>query len=342
MRVLVSRTDRVGDAVLTLPLCALLTQELAADVIVLCRRYCRPVFEASRFVTEIVEWDSVPARARDQRQLLARAQADVILHLFPRPDIAWAAAGARIRARIGTSHRWYHWLTCTHLEHFSRKRSTLHEAQLNIRLARRLLHAAPSLETLSRLTTLHSCVPLAPEVEAFIDPTRLAVVLHPGSGGSGRQWPLTHWHDLAWSVDPSKIQLFVTGSREERAALDSWWATLPAYVIDLMGQLELPQLIALLAGVDGIVAAGTGPLHLAAALGRHALGLYPPTPPIHAGRWAPLGPAAESLTAPARCSARHRSRDECTCMEALSVAAVRKRIEAWEEARTTPLNPVQR
>lgn len=336
MRVLVSRTDRVGDAVLTLPLCALLTQELGAEVIALGQRYCRAVFEASPFVSEVVDWDSVPMRWREQRQLLARTEADVILHVFPRPAIAWAAVGARIPRRIGTSHRWYHWSTCTDLEHFSRKRSTLHEAQLNIKLARRLLPSVPSVETLSRLTTLRPCVPLPADIDALIDATRLGVVLHPGSGGSAREWPLTHWHDLAWSVDPSRIQLFISGSGQERAALDSWCATLPSHVVDVMGRLELAGLIALLARVDGIVAASTGPLHLAAALGRHAVGLYPPTPPIHAGRWGPVGPYAESLTAPMQCRERHNSRDRCECMQTITVTAVKDRIDAWQEARIAP------
>jgi ADP-heptose:LPS heptosyltransferase len=102
--------------------------------------------------------------------------------------------------------------------------------------------------------------------------------------------------------------------------------------MDLTGRLDLAQLIALLARVDGLVAASTGPLHLAAGVGTHALGLYSPTPPVHPGRWAPLGPRAEFIAAPASC-AGCRTGGECTCMQAIAPEAVRARVLGWERTR---------
>src|SRR5436305_4184427 len=222
MRVLVSRTDRIGDVVLTLPLCALLREKLGAEVIVLSQEYCRPVFEACPHVSEVVEWDSVEKRGRAQRDLLAHCHADVVLHVYPRMAIANAALAARIPLRIGTSHRWYHWATCNELEHYSRKRSNLHEAQLNIRLARRLLgDIAPSAQSIC-LTTLQPRTSLPSDVEKLLDPSLTTVVLHPGSGGSGREWPLDRWHDLAWSLAGEGFQLLISGSETERLALDPW------------------------------------------------------------------------------------------------------------------------
>lgn len=340
MRVLVSRTDRIGDVVLTLPLCALLETQLGAEVVALGRAYSRPVFEACPYIADVIEWDSAAGERQAERDLLAASGADVILHVRPRWPIARAALAARIPRRIGTSHRWYHWLTCNELEHYGRRNSTLHEAQLNVRLAQRLLdEPAPPLDSLSRLTTLCPRVPIPTEVHSLLDPSRLIVVLHPGSGGSGRQWPLDHWHDLAWALDESKVQLLISGSDAEHEALSPWLATLPPHVTNIMGRLDIAELIAFLAAVDGIVAASTGPLHLAAALGRHALGLFPPTPPLHAGRWAPLGPLAEWLAPDGACAA-HRSADgnaSCDCMRSITVEAVKSRVLAWRSARTVAL-----
>jgi len=301
VRVLVSRTDRIGDVVLTLPLCALLRSRLGAEVVVLGRRYTRPLFEASSQVDAILDWDD--AETLDQQrqgEFLREVQADAIVHVFPRPDIARAALVAGIPLRIATSHRWYNWLTCNALEHFSRKRSSLHEAQLNIRLARRLLGAQiPSLAELAPLTALAPQVPVPSAIAARLIDNRFRLVLHPGSNGSAREWPLAHWRALAESLDPTRVQVLVTGSEAEGAVLREWIGTLPPGVVDLTGRLDLAELIALLARVDGLVAASTGPLHLAAAVGIHALGLFPATPPIHPGRWAPLGVQAEVLVAPA-------------------------------------------
>jgi ADP-heptose:LPS heptosyltransferase len=319
VRVIVSRTDRIGDVVLTLPLCALLHSRGDVEVVMLGRGYTRPLLEASPHVDAILDWDQVSGMDADQqRDFLRAARADAIVHVFPRPDIARAALAAGIPLRIGTSHRWYHWLTCNALEHFSRKRSPLHEAQLDVRLARRLLGATmPSLEELAPLTALVPRVPVPAGVASRLRDDRFRLVLHPGSSGSAREWPLAHWKALAESLDPARVQLMISGSEAEGAALREWIGSLPREVVDLTGQLGLAELIALLWEADGLIAASTGPLHLAAGVGIHALGLFPSTPPIHPGRWAPLGARAEVLAAPAQ------------DLAAITPATVRERVMRW-------------
>ena len=205
VRIIVSRTDRIGDVVLTLPLCALLRAQLGAQVVALGRDYTRPLLEASPHVDEVLDWDAGSARDVDaQRKFLRDVRADAIVHVFPRADIARAALAAKIPLRIGTSHRWYHWLTCNALEHFSRKRSTLHEAQLDIRLARRLLvRDVPSLGELAALTALVPRAPVPLDIASRLRDDRFRLVLHPGSSGSAREWPLAHWKTLAESLDPA-------------------------------------------------------------------------------------------------------------------------------------------
>src|ERR1700755_3046907 len=112
-RILVSRTDRIGDVVLTLPLCGLLKAR-GHRVIFLGRAYTRPVLEACDAVDEIVEWND--ARGADARALVASAQADAVLHVKPNRGVAWAACQARVPLRIGTSRRAAHWLLCNRLE----------------------------------------------------------------------------------------------------------------------------------------------------------------------------------------------------------------------------------
>ena len=111
LRVLVSRTDRIGDVVLTLPLCGLLKARRGARVIVLGRRYTRPVLEACDAVDEILAWDDA-LTADAARDLIASARADVVLHVRPDRAIARAAHRARVPSRVGTNGRLYHhWQT---------------------------------------------------------------------------------------------------------------------------------------------------------------------------------------------------------------------------------------
>ncbi|HZF67741.1 MAG TPA: glycosyltransferase family 9 protein, partial [Gemmatirosa sp.] len=280
-RILVSRTDRIGDVVLTLPLCGLLKAELGATVIALGRRYTRPVLEACDAVDEVLEWDdAAPGGAR--RALLASARADTILHVFPRRAIAVDAWRSRIPTRVGTSRRAYHWLTCNRLERLSRRGSALHEAQLDVQLARGLLPRVD--HTLAELAPYGRLVPRVPvpaDVAPLLAPDRFTLVVHPRSLGSGREWPLAAWSALVAALPAARFRVLVTGSRDEGAALAPWLATLPAHAHDVTGRVSLPELVALLAAADGVIAAGTGPLHVAAAAGARALGLFPPVRPIH-------------------------------------------------------------
>src|SRR5690606_29135082 len=68
-------------------------------------------------------------------------------------------------------------------------------------------------------------------------------------------------------------------------------------VVDISGMMNLSQFLAFIQQSDGLLACSTGPLHLAAALGKAAIGLYPPERPVHPGRWAPLGKNAKVLVA---------------------------------------------
>jgi len=335
-RILVSRTDRIGDVVLTLPLCALLAEQLGARVLFLGKSYTRPVLEASPYVHEVFTWE-VPDRAPvPQRDLMAATRADAIVHVFPHKTIARAARVAGVPRRIGTSRRWFHWLTCTDFTHEGRRRSPLHEAQLNVRAAAPLLgDVTPSLEQLAPYTRLVPRAALPADVAAALDHSRTIVALHPKSRGSAREWPLDRWRALAESLDPSRFQLLVTGTREESALVRPLLDGALPHVVDFTGRFELPALLALLARVDGLVAASTGPLHLAAGLGVHALGLFSPTPPIHPGRWAPLGPRADVLVAAQSCAACRSGKGACTCLEQIGVDAVRERVEAWPATRAT-------
>jgi ADP-heptose:LPS heptosyltransferase len=81
-------------------------------------------------------------------------------------------------------------------------------------------------------------------------------------------------------------------------------------VSNLCGKFSLDELAAFINAADGLIASGTGPLHMAAALGRPTLGLFPPMKPIHPGRWAPLGRAAVVLCRDKPCD----DASTCACM----------------------------
>ena len=82
--------------------------------------------------------------------------------------------------------------------------------------------------------------------------------------------------------------MFFTGTEREASFFREKIPHSP-FVHDLSGQMNLDELIAFIAHADVLVAASTGPLHLAGILNVQTIGLFSSVKPIHAGRWKPLG-----------------------------------------------------
>jgi ADP-heptose:LPS heptosyltransferase len=327
-RILICRTDNIGDVVLTLPLAGYLKQLIpGVQIHMLTRAYATPVVRCSRFVDRALALEEL-----DVEQLFADKAYDTVIFAFPHRELALAARRARVPQRVGSSHRLRHWLTCNRLAHFSRVRSRLHEAQLNFALLKPLgIDHVPDLAELPTLYGLHA--PGVPEIAALFEAAPFNLILHPKSNGNGREWPLQRYTELAAILrDDPGITLWVTGSRAEGELLARDAAPLlaSANVRNLCGRYDLRGLVALIGQADGLIASGTGPLHVAAALGRNTLGLFPPVQPIDIARWGALGTHATSLAAEQACDTCTGAQ-ACTCMQAISAARVAEVVLQWRD-----------
>jgi len=130
---------------------------------------------------------------------------------------------------------------------------------------------------------------LAKDVKNLLSDTKFNLLIHPCSKGNAREWGMDNYQKLLDILPKDKFRIFITGTKEEGAILNPYLFDNHPGVIDMTGKLKLENLVSFIAHADGMLSASTGPLHIAAALGKHALGLYAPMRPIHPGRWAPIG-----------------------------------------------------
>lgn len=287
---IISRADAIGDVVLTLPMAGVLKKHYPnSTVLFLGRTYTQPIVACCTAVDGFINYDnysSVDALA----QALKQTNADAIIHVFPKKEIAQAAKKAGIAMRIGTSHRWFNWLTCNYRVNFSRKNSNLHEAELNLKLLQPFKIKVLAKEDLANLMAFNPVEPLPSNIEALLQPNKFNLVLHPLSNGSGKNWGLANFGKLIELLPPEKFNLFITGTKAEGEQLTDFLQQYNTRITPLTGQLTLGQLITFISKANGLVAASTGPLHIAAITGINAVGLYPTQRPMHPGRWQPLGP----------------------------------------------------
>jgi heptosyltransferase-3 len=312
---IISRTDAIGDVVLTLPVAGVLRSLYpSARILFLGRAYTRDIIDACGHIDGFLDWDQLK-EASPARQLAATG-ADTIIHVFPDKLIARAAWQARIPQRIGTTNRLYHWLYCNIRVPLSRKNSPWHEAQLNLRLLEPLgARESYTPEEISGFYGLTRLADLPPAVAALLSPDRFNLILHPKSRGSAREWGLDNFRQLIALLPRERFNIFLTGTAAEGKLLEPLRQEFP-FLTDLTGRLSLGELMSFIALADGLVAASTGPLHLAAALGISALGIYPPIRPMHPGRWAPVGKKAVVFVENRDCDACRKTGD-CACMRAI-------------------------
>lgn len=115
------------------------------------------------------------------------------------------------------------------------------------------------------------------------------IVLHPGSGGAHKVWPLPGWQQvMRWVANQGIPCIVLCGPAEQdqvawllrHTALPSW---------PCVGEMPLHHLAAIMARGQVVVGHDSGMTHLAAAVGSTTLGLFGPTDPL---TWGPRSPRA--------------------------------------------------
>ena len=149
----------------------------------------------------------------------------------------------------------------------------------------------------------HVPVPAAAErrmeellVKEGVKPGDRLVAINPGAGRANKRWPVARFSALAERLasEAGARLLLLWGPDEAFMARDIALA-LPGHSALLAPPTDLGELTALLKRCRLMIANDTGPLHLAAALGTPALGLFGPT---SAERNGPYGPRCRGLQSP--------------------------------------------
>jgi lipopolysaccharide heptosyltransferase I len=155
-----------------------------------------------------------------------------------------------------------------------------------------------------------------------------------GSRWMTKRWPPAHFAALVRQAQSrfGGTAIFV-GAREDTDLARQTISLLTGSTRDLTGQTSLPQLAALLARADVMVANDTGPLHLAAALGRPVVAPYTCTRAQLSG---PYGAEAGTVESKVWCQGSYLKRcARLDCMAELTPARLWPLLEeillAWEK-----------
>lgn len=174
------------------------------------------------------------------------------------------------------------------------------------------------------------------------------VVIVPGARWSTKRWPEERFAGVAQRLSEQLgIPSVVVGGPDDRHITDRMRYMRGGRIIDLVGRTDLKVLAAVIGGAACVVTGDTGPMHLAAAMGRPVVAIFGPT---NVEKTGPYGPGHLMLMDRADCARCERrtclwegQAQEMMCLRNISVddvfAATRQVLEREQVVETKPVPP---
>jgi heptosyltransferase-2 len=292
--ILIVRTDRIGDVVLTTPsITALREQYPNAKIAVLVSPLTRELVDGNSCLDEVL----VDDRTGEHKGfgyfkligLLRREHFDVavIYHTKRRTNLACFLAG--IPVRIGYKNDKFGFLLNRPVVD-TRQKGEKHEAQYCLDILKKV-----GIDS----SDLKMYLPVNEEsilwIERFCDEHEInkndqLIAIHSGASDPSKRWSEDHFAELIDNlIERYSAKIIMTGSFEEKDGAKRIISAVSGHVIDLTGKTTVGQLAALITRCDLLVSNDSGPVHIAAGVGTPVVSIFTRNQPgINPERWKPL------------------------------------------------------
>lgn len=289
-KILLIRTDRIGDVVLTTPIIKILKTHFPNSLIsFMTRPETKDIVEGNPYLDEIIIYDQQNQHRGILKTILfslnlRKKKFDVVIIFNPKKRIHWMSYLATIPMRIGYHKK--HGFLLTHRLEDKKGEGKKSEAFYNEDLLSFL--EIPSSQCRELYFPLHEKAKKV--VDSFLklhQVTTPFVVINVSSGCSSKSWPIQNFSSLCEKLyERFKIKIIIIGKKEacEKIKLMS---QLP--LISIAETFGLTELGYLLKRAALHISNDTGPMHIASAVGIPVISIFGRSHPgLGPQRWAPL------------------------------------------------------
>jgi ADP-heptose:LPS heptosyltransferase len=283
MRILLSRTDAIGDVVLITPLIHAIKKKYPSSFLgVLVNSYAKEVIEGNIYVDKILVDEYNPF-------ILAKKlkyEFDVAIIIYPRFHIALSTYLAKIKIRIGTAYRWYSFLFNKKI-YVHRKESIKHEVEYNFDLLNPIGVKFNNENVMIFLNQQEKeeGVRILKDINLY---NEKFVIVHPGMHGSAENLPIKKYAELIDRIqNECKIKVLITGSKYDEKIVKEIMKLTKSTPFTLIGKTNIKQLAAIISYSLVFISGSTGPMHISSAVGTPTISFFSKdrvTGPI---RWRP-------------------------------------------------------
>ncbi|MBI4402726.1 MAG: glycosyltransferase family 9 protein [Deltaproteobacteria bacterium] len=299
-KILVVRTDYLGDVLLSLPALSLLRQtDPEAEIDFFCREEFVDLispFASERKIRTVQFCDN---RVAPLAKTLVGQGYSAALLLKASARMALACWRASIRVRVGLYSKPWSFLTLNKGIRQHRWKAEKNEACYNIELAQCLLDRLGAGSSLVPVEKIRLKQNLKASEQATAVLAQLDIgkgsdfyVCHPGMRGSAINLSAESYARLMnrLTAEGLTVLLSIGPSDCDKKIVESIQARCSVKVLPMVG---LPVLAEIFRLSRAVIGPSTGPLHLAHYVGTRAFGFYSPVTTQRAERWAPWGGAGE-------------------------------------------------
>lgn len=294
-RILVIRLDRIGDVVLSTPVVQALREAYPhAFIAMMVRPACRELVEGHPALNDVLLYDKdvaqrrVWATVRFARQLRRHAF-DTALVLHPTRRSHWIPWLAGIPTRIGYARK-SPWLL-THRVPHHKQEGAQHEASYALEMLRvfGLEPPAPQPLIVIRPEAASRVAGLLQQIGLVS--SDVLVAMHPSASCISKRWMPQRFAEVADRlIEQTKSRVVLVAGPDDRAFAQAVEQAMHHPPINLAGQLSLGELAALLQRCQVLISNDSGPVHIAAAVGRPVVAIFGRNQRgLSPQRWGPLG-----------------------------------------------------
>ena len=335
-RILIVRTDRLGDVLLSTPVIKALRQKFPQGYIcMLVSPYTKDVLDGNPALDETITFDKDAKNSQGWLATLKLAKAlrkkkfdlTIVLHPTTRMHLITFLAG--IPKRLGYDRK-FGFLLTDRIKH-AKQHGQKHESEYALDLIR-YLGIEPQDKSLF--------MPIKQESEKWVeilfrqvgimDSDKL-LVIHPAASCPSRIWPGERYAQVADKlVQQYGFKVIIVSGPKDIQKAEVVIKNMRIKALNLAGKTSISQLASLLRRCQLFISTDSGPMHVASALGvpvitifgRSQAGLSPQ-------RWGPLGEKKRVLHKTVGCAIclAHNCQKDFACLKATTVEDVLKAAE---------------
>lgn len=329
-RILIARTDRIGDVLLSTPVIKALRQKYPqAYISMMVAPYARDIVEGNPYLDEVIIFDKDIKHKSWMRSLkfagrLKKRRFDlaVILHPTNRMHLIAFLAGISLRLGYNRKFGFLNNLRKTH----TKQEGLRHEAEYNLDLLSDLGVGGNARDLF---------MPIKAESEQWakdllasngIKETHKLLAINPGASCPSKIWPADRFAQVAETLAKRhNFRILIVAGAKDIPLANMVAQKIGDRALNLSGKTSLSHLASILKRCSLFISNDSGPVHIASSLGVPVISIFGRNQPgLSPRRWGPLGRSDKYLHKDIGCiqCLAHNCKKDFACLKAISVEDV--------------------